>query len=143
MSDTVTLLAADIQERVGTLFTKPDDKEALDRLHQDAQQLTGSLVPGSNQALQNAVTKELQRLEEAGHLPAVTISESGQIESSKNLLPPTPGQSSDQQPKETTLREVTADSTEETTVSDLRVPSKGQTSWPLHINADVAASRRN
>lgn len=85
-------LAKDIQTNVESALKDPTNATALDALHNDSQMLDGKLSWGPNgelvdhnQPLQNAVQQELTKMEANGTLPKITISESGQIDSSAPL----------------------------------------------------------
>lgn len=80
----VKALAADIQINVDKALKNPGDNKALDALHRDSYQLSEGPNKGKGklEALQDAVQKELIKLEKNGSLPGVTISTNGQITAS-------------------------------------------------------------
>jgi hypothetical protein len=74
---TARKLAQDIQENVELLLLKNHtDRAALAALHRDAQALDGQPI------LPQVVQEELRKLEAKGHIPVVTIGESGLIDAS-------------------------------------------------------------
>jgi hypothetical protein len=132
MSDRGDVLAKDIQQNVGTLlFTDSTNAQALNALRLDAQELNvgakhadGTFDRGTNQAFQESVQKALLKLETDGHLPTVTISDNGEIEASAKVSPTSATTAADKQPAQVVERDVLADPSNPTSVSDLRLTAK-------------------